>query len=155
MSDLAEKLLDLTATIVSAHVGHNSSQADALPELIRSIYSTLRKLEAGGAKAETAPLVPAVPIKKSIFADHIICLEDGRKLKTLKRHVMTSFGLTPDAYRAKWNLPGDYPMVAPNYTKLRRGLAMRIGLGKMRTVEAAVPAPATPAKKTRAPRKPD
>jgi predicted transcriptional regulator len=122
-------ILGLTAQIVSAHVAKNKLGAEALPALIQSVY---RSLSTAG---ETAPvavvaLSPAVPIKKSVFPDFIVCLEDGKKLKMLKRHLQASYGLTPDGYRAKWGLPRDYPMVAPNYAATRSGLAKKIGLGR-------------------------
>lgn len=130
MSDSPERLLSLTATIVSAHVGNNSTQSDALPVLILSIYSTLQKLEAGVESLEILPPVPAVPVKRSVLDDHIICLEDGEKLKMLKRHLATSYNMTPDEYRKRWDLPADYPMVAPAYAQQRSKLARKIGLGR-------------------------
>jgi predicted transcriptional regulator len=120
-------ILSLTAQIVSAHVSKNQVGTDALPSLIRSVYRSLST--AGDAEAAPAP-TPAVPINKSVFPDYIVCLEDGKKLKMLKRHLQTSYGLSPDAYRAKWGLPRDYPMVAPNYAAVRSGLAKQIGLGR-------------------------
>ena len=131
MSDSAEKLLDLTATIVSAHVGNNSTQSGDLPNLIETVYGTLRGLGSDPA-VDDAPLVPAVPVKKSVFEDYIVCLEDGKKLKMLKRHLMTHYQMTPDQYRQKWGLNADYPMVAPNYAEQRRTLAKAIGLGTKR-----------------------
>jgi predicted transcriptional regulator len=130
MSDqVAADILGLTAQIVSAHVSKNQIGAEALPSLIQSVYrslSTVGEPEAPPAPAQT----PAVPIKKSVFPDYIVCLEDGKKLKMLKRHLQTSYGLSPDAYRAKWGLPRDYPMVAPSYAAIRSGLAKKIGLGR-------------------------
>src|SRR3954447_11786340 len=130
MSDqVAANILNLTAQIVSAHVSKNQIGTDALSPLIRSVYrslSTAGNIETAPAPAQT----PAVPIKKSVFPDYIVCLEDGKKLKMLKRHLQTSYGLTPDAYRAKWSLPRDYPMVAPSYAATRSGLAKQIGLGR-------------------------
>ena len=130
MSDqVAADILGLTAQIVSAHVSKNQVGTEALPSLIQSVYRSLST--AGEAEAAPAPAqTPAVPIKKSVFPDYIVCLEDGKKLKMLKRHLQTSYGLSPDAYRAKWGLPRDYPMVAPNYAATRSGLAKRIGLGR-------------------------
>ena len=129
MSDQAESadVLGLTAQIVSAHVSHNAIGAEALPGLIQDVYRTL----AGVGKEQVVPdrQQPAVPIKKSVFADYIICLEDGKKLKMLKRHLKTSYNMTPEQYREKWQLPPDYPMVAPNYAKHRSSLAKKIGLG--------------------------
>src|SRR4051812_6873851 len=102
---------------------------DALPSLIQSVYRSLSTV--GEVEPAAAPLqAPAVPIKKSVFPDYIVCLEDGKKLKMLKRHLQTSYGLSPDAYRTKWSLPRDYPMVAPTYAATRSGLAKRIGLGR-------------------------
>jgi len=120
-------VLGLTAQIVSAHVSNNSIGADALPNLIQEVYRTL----AGVGKEQVLPdkQQPAVPVKKSVFPDHIICLEDGKKLKMLKRHLKTSYNMTPEQYREKWQLPPDYPMVAPNYAKHRSSLAKKIGLG--------------------------
>src|SRR4051794_3223084 len=130
MSDqVATDILDLTAKIVSAHISKNQIHTNALPSLIQSVYRSLST--AGEAEAAPAPpQTPAVPIKKSVLPDYIVCLEDGKKLKTLKRHLQTSYGLSPDAYRAKWGLPRDYPMVAPNYTATRSELAKQIGLGR-------------------------
>ena len=120
-------VLELTAQIVSAHVSNNSVAPDALPGLIQEVYRTL----AGVGKEIALPdkPQPAVPIRKSVFPDHIVCLEDGKKLKMLKRHLKTSYDLTPEQYREKWQLPPDYPMVAPNYAKHRSSLAKKIGLG--------------------------
>jgi len=120
-------VLGLTAQIVSAHVSNNSVAPDALPNLIQEVYRTL----AGVGKEQVVPdkQQPAVPIKKSVFPDHIICLEDGKKLKMLKRHLKTSYNMTPEQYREKWQLPPDYPMVAPNYARHRSTLAKKIGLG--------------------------
>ena len=119
--------LGLTAQIVSAHVSNNSVAPDALPGLIQEVYRTL----AGVGKEIVLPdkPQPAVPVRKSVFPDHIVCLEDGKKLKMLKRHLKTSYDLTPEQYREKWQLPPDYPMVAPNYAKHRSSLAKKIGLG--------------------------
>jgi predicted transcriptional regulator len=136
MSDSPERLLDLTATIVSAHLGHNALQADALPQLIQSIYSTLHNLGTDASVTEAVPLVPAVSIKKSVFPGYIICLKDGKQLKMLKRHLATSYGMTPDDYRKRWKLPADYPMVSPDYALKRSALATKIGLGRKRTPAA-------------------
>ncbi len=120
-------VLGLTAQIVSAHVSNNSVAPDALANLIQEVYRTL----AGVGKEQVVPdkQLPAVPVRKSVFPDHIICLEDGKKLKMLKRHLKTSYNMTPEQYREKWQLPPDYPMVAPNYAKHRSTLAKKIGLG--------------------------
>ncbi|MDA1131719.1 MAG: MucR family transcriptional regulator [Proteobacteria bacterium] len=124
------ELLGFTADIVSAHVANNTVAVTDLPQLIRQVYAALANVDGGGAAAP--PPAPAVPIKKSVTPDYIVCLEDGRKLKMLKRHLMTRYGLTPDAYRERWGLPGDYPMVAPNYARQRSALAKKIGLGTVR-----------------------
>jgi predicted transcriptional regulator len=120
-------VLGLTAQIVSAHVSNNSIGADALPNLIQEVYRTL----AGVGKEQTLPdkQQPAVPIKKSVFPDHIICLEDGKKLKMLKRHLMTAYQMTPSQYRERWGLAPDSPMVAPDYARQRSSLARQAGLG--------------------------
>ena len=132
MADAADnKLIAETAAIVSAYVSHNSIQAADLPALISSVNQSLKSLGQPQAAVEpAADLKPAVPVKKSITADYIVCLEDGKKLKMLKRHLMSTYKLTPDEYRAKWGLPSDYPMVAPNYSKVRSEAAVKIGLGK-------------------------
>jgi predicted transcriptional regulator len=124
----SEAVLRLTAQIVAAHVEHNTVQAEALPELIEKVYQTLR--DVGQAPVETAKPVPAVPVKQSVKSDFIVCLEDGKKLKMLKRHLMTAYQMTPAQYRMRWGLPADYPMVAPNYAKVRSSLAKKIGLGR-------------------------
>ncbi len=137
----SETVLRLTAQIVSAHVEHNSVQAEALPGLIERVYQTLRGV--GQAPVEPEKPVPAVPIKQSVKPDFIVCLEDGKKLKMLKRHLMTSYKLTPAQYRTRWGLPSDYPMVAPSYAKVRSSLAKKIGLGR----KAAAPAGKSVAKR--------
>ncbi len=120
-------VLGLTAQIVSAHVSNNSVTPDALPSLIQDVYRTL----AGVGKETPQPdkPQPAVPVKKSVFPDHIVCLEDGKKLKMLKRHLKTAYNMSPEQYRERWGLPPDYPMVAPNYARHRSSLAKKIGLG--------------------------
>lgn len=120
-------VLGLTAQIVSAHVSNNSVTPDALPALIQDVYRTL----SGVGKEPAAPdkPQPAVPVKKSVFPDHIVCLEDGKKLKMLKRHLKTAYNMTPEQYRERWGLAPDYPMVAPNYARHRSSLAKKIGLG--------------------------
>jgi predicted transcriptional regulator len=123
-----EAVLRLTAQIVAAHVEHNTIQAEALPGLIEKVYLTLR--DVGQAPVEPSKPSPAVPIKQSVKPDFIVCLEDGKKLKMLKRHLMTSYNMTPAQYRSRWGLPADYPMVAPNYAKVRSSLAKEIGLGR-------------------------
>lgn len=121
-------LLDLTAQIVSAHVSNNSFASEGLPALIRDVYAALES--AGQAAPEQEKLQPAVPIKRSVFPDYIVCLEDGKKLKMLKRHLQSAYGMTPEQYRERWGLPTDYPMVAPNYAERRSTLAREIGLGR-------------------------
>ena len=123
-------VLRLTAKIISAHVGNNQVTVAALPELIQSVHRSLVVAGTVEPASAPAPLTPAVPIRRSIFPDHIICLEDGKKLKMLKRHLQTSYGMTPQQYREKWGLPADYPMVAPNYASHRSSLAKQIGLGR-------------------------
>lgn len=121
-------LVTLTADIVAAHVSNNSVAISDIPLVIRSVHEALAGL-ASGAEPEPEPQRPAVSIRSSVKPDYIVCLEDGKKLKTMRRYLMTQFGMTPDEYRAKWNLPKDYPMTAPNYTETRRALAKQIGLG--------------------------
>ena len=122
-------LLDLTASIVSAHVANNSVAVGDVPKLIKDVYGTLATVSSE-EEAEPERPEPAVSIKASIKPDYIVCLEDGKKLKMLKRHLMTHYGMTPEQYRTRWGLPSDYPMVAPNYAKQRSALAREIGLGR-------------------------
>ncbi len=134
MSDnigLSETLIALTADIVSAHVSNNSVAVSDLPLLIQNVHNALSSLGDDLVEPEVKQ-EPAVSIRASIKPDYIVCLEDGKKLKMLKRHLMTHYQMTPDQYRAKWNLPADYPMVAPNYAEQRRFLAKKIGLGTKR-----------------------
>jgi predicted transcriptional regulator len=142
------ELLALTADIVSAHLGNNAVNGGDVAGLIQSVFDTLNGL--GAEKAAPAALTPAVPIKRSVTEDYIVCLEDGRKLKMLKRHLMTAYGMTPGEYRAKWGLNADYPMVAPNPSLKRQELAKKNGLGRKRRVVEAVPAPKMAARKPRA-----
>jgi predicted transcriptional regulator len=131
-----DKIVELSASVVGAYVSHNALSASDLPKLIGQVYHTLVGL-GGVVAAEAAPeLKPAVPIKKSITPDYLICLEDGKKFKSLKRHLRTEYDLSPDEYRARWGLPPDYPMVAPSYSEARSALAKSIGLGRK---PAAVP----------------
>lgn len=130
-----QDLVELAADIVSAYVSSNSMAAQELPALIRSVHATLVEVATGAAAAQDSAQEPAVPVKKSITADYLICLEDGKKFKSLKRHLRTRYSMTPDEYRAKWGLPHDYPMVAPNYAKERSNLAKRMGLGQSRRAE--------------------
>lgn len=126
-----DTLIALTADIVAAHVGNNTMELSEIPALIRSVHEALATLGAPADEPAARP-EPAVAIRASVRPDYIVCLEDGRKLKMLKRHLMTQYNMTPDQYRAKWNLPVDYPMVAPNYAEQRRTLAKQIGLGTQR-----------------------
>ncbi|MEM1021803.1 MAG: MucR family transcriptional regulator [Sphingomonadales bacterium] len=127
----SEDILSLTADIVSSHVSNNTVAVSDVPNLIKQVYQSLATLET--PEEEEAPRPePAVSIRKSIQPDYIVCLEDGKKLKMLKRHLKTRYDMTPDEYRERWNLPSDYPMVAPNYAEQRRKLAKQIGLGKGR-----------------------
>jgi predicted transcriptional regulator len=131
MSELQETFITLTADIVAAHVSNNSVSVNDLPALIANVHGALSKLDQPAA----APVIkqePAVSIRTSIKPDYVVCLEDGKKLKMLKRHLMTHYQMTPEQYRTKWGLPADYPMVAPNYAEQRRTLAKKIGLGTKR-----------------------
>ena len=135
MTENDNMLVELTVEIVSSYVANNSVPRAELEGLISSVHGSLRGLGNGtsvAAPVETAALVPAVPVKKSVTPDAIICLEDGKAFKSLKRHLGTKYNLTPEAYRQKWNLPANYPMVAPNYAAQRSALAKTMGLGKGR-----------------------
>ncbi len=129
------ELVHLTADVVSAYVSNNAVGADDLPGLIGDVFEALSKAAVKAAKPPKEELKPAVPIKKSVTADHIICLEDGKKFKSLKRHLRTRYNMTPEQYREKWGLSPDYPMVAPNYAKRRSALAKKMGLGQRRKKE--------------------
>ncbi len=122
------ELLPLVTDIVAAHLSNNNVPSSELPQLIRDVYQALAAAS-GGAPAPASRPDPAVPVKKSITPDYIVCLEDGKKLKMLKRHLRTAYDMSPEQYRERWNLPADYPMVAPNYAKQRSKLAKAIGLG--------------------------
>ena len=124
--------IELTVNIVSAYVSHNSVPSADIPALIGQIHSALKRVSGGQAAAPAEPLKPAVPVKRSISADFLVCLEDGLKFKSLKRHLRTRYNMTPDQYREKWALPPDYPMVAPNYAAARSQLAKQMGLGQQR-----------------------
>ena len=130
-----DDLVEMAAEIVSAYVSANPVAAQDLPGLIRTVYSALQDVSGAAPISQELPQEPAVPVKKSVTPDFIICLEDGKKFKSLKRHLRTRYGMTPDEYRTKWGLPHDYPMVAPNYAKERSNLAKRMGLGHARRVE--------------------
>ncbi len=128
-----DSLIELTAEIVSAYVSNNNVDSGEIPDLIRDVHSALhRTAGAAATEPEPEPLKPAVPVRKSVTPDFIICLEDGKKFKSLKRHLRTHYDLTPEEYREKWGLPSDYPMVAPNYAKARSNLAREMGLGQKR-----------------------
>ena len=130
-SELNDSLIALTADVVSAHVSNNSVAVNDLPQLIHNVHNALKGL-GGQGEAATARAEPAVSIRSSVKPDYIVCLEDGKKLKMLKRHLMTHYQMTPEEYRQKWGLSIDYPMVAPNYAEQRRALAKKIGLGTKR-----------------------
>ena len=134
------ELLALTAEIVAAHVGNNAVGAGEVGALIQSVFDTLRGL-AADEPSTPVELTPAVPIRRSVTDEHIVCLEDGKKLKMLKRHLMTDHGMTPDEYRERWGLKRDYPMVAPNYSAQRQTLARQIGLGRKPAPPAPAPEP--------------
>ena len=123
-------LIDMTAEIVSAYVGNNEVSASELPKLVQNVYNSLNDVSKGLSAADAEPAKPAVSVKRSITPDYIICLEDGKKFKSLKRHLRAHYDMTPDEYRAKWGLDKDYPMVAPNYAKARSALAKQMGLGQ-------------------------
>jgi predicted transcriptional regulator len=124
--------IELAADIVSAYVSNNSVPAAELPTLISDVYNALLRVGAGSVVEPAEPPKPAVPVKRSISNDFIVCLEDGKKFKSLKRHLRTQYGLSPEDYREKWGLPADYPMVAPNYAQARSNLAKQMGLGQQR-----------------------
>jgi predicted transcriptional regulator len=134
--DPKTELLTLTTDIVAAHVGHNRVAVAELPALIASVHAALSGLGGASEPPETPDQKPAVSVRASIKPDYLVCLEDGKKLTMLKRYLQTNFGMTPQEYRAKWKLPADYPMVAPNYAEKRRTLAKAIGLGRKRGAEA-------------------
>ena len=124
------ELLRMTTDVVAAYVGNNTLPTAQLAEVINVVYGSLRSLEGQVAQARPEPLRPAVPIRKSVTSEFLICLEDGKKLKMLKRHLRSTYNMTPDEYRAKWGLAPDYPMVAPNYAERRSEFAKKIGLGR-------------------------
>jgi len=126
------KYIELTAEIVSAYVSNNTVQAGDLPSLINQVHAALARVSGKSGDAPAEPLKPAVSVKKSITPEHIVCLEDGKKFKSLKRHLRTQYNMTPEQYREKWGLSADYPMVAPNYAAARSQLAKQMGLGQQR-----------------------
>lgn len=127
-----EEMLRMAVEVVAAYVSKNPLPAGQIPEVIQTVFMSLSALETSGAETKTESLKPAVPARKSVFPEYIICLEDGKKLKMLKRHLRTNYNMTPDEYRAKWGLTADYPMVAPNYAAQRSDFAKKIGLGRKR-----------------------
>jgi predicted transcriptional regulator len=131
-SSSESSFIELTANIVSAYVSNNSVPSADIPALIGQVHSALKRVSGGQAATAAEPLKPAVPVKRSINSDYIVCLEDGLKFKSLKRHLRTRYNMTPDQYREKWALPPDYPMVAPNYAAARSQLAKQMGLGQQR-----------------------
>jgi predicted transcriptional regulator len=124
--------IELTAQIVSAYVGNNSVPSAEIASLIGQVHAALRRVSGGQAVQSAEPVKPAVPVKRSLNSDYIVCLEDGKKFKSLKRHLRTRYNMTPEQYREKWSLPADYPMVAPNYAVARSQLAKQMGLGQQR-----------------------
>ena len=124
--------IELTATIVSAYVSNNTVSASEIPALINQVHAALNRVSGKSGDAPAEPLKPAVSVKKSITPEHIVCLEDGKKFKSLKRHLRTQYNMTPEQYREKWGLGADYPMVAPNYAAARSQLAKQMGLGQQR-----------------------
>lgn len=132
--------VELAAEVVSAYVANNAVGVADLPALIKDVHAALKRVASSASEEAAQPLTPAVPIKKSVAADYIVCLEDGKKFKSLKRHLRTRYNMTPQEYREKWGLPADYPMVAPSYASARSELAKKMGLGQQR--RKAPPAPA-------------
>jgi predicted transcriptional regulator len=130
--DPSDKYIDQTASIVAAYVSKNAVAADDIPALINRVHAALTRVASGQGDAGAEGQKPAVPVKKSIHPEYIVCLEDGTKFKSLKRHLRTQYNMTPEAYREKWGLPADYPMVAPNYAAARSQLAKQMGLGQQR-----------------------
>lgn len=126
-----EQLLQMTTQIVAAYVGNNTISSENLSDIIGTVHNSLKNLNGGAVEAEPEPVKPAVPIRRSITPDYLVCLEDGKRLKMLKRHLRTTYGMSPDDYRAKFGLPSDYPMVSPNYAAQRSEFAKKIGLGKV------------------------
>ena len=137
MAANAKALSEWTAQVVAAFVGNNTTPVSDLPQIIQHVHGALQRLERPNGAVAPSPAVvpsPAVPIRKSVHPDYIVCLEDGKRLKMLKRYLMSRYGMTPDAYRQRWGLPKDYPMVAPNYARSRADTARRHGLGRYRSI---------------------
>jgi predicted transcriptional regulator len=133
MSETSTKsFVDLTASIVSAYVSNNTTTAAEIPALISQIHAALLRVSTGSTEAALEPVKPAISVKKSMTPDYLVCLEDGKRFKSLKRHLRTQYNMTPEQYREKWGLPADYPMVAPNYAVARSNLAKKMGLGQQR-----------------------
>ena len=133
MTDAPGKsFIDLTANIVSAYLSNNPTPASEIPNLISQVHSALLRVSSGRTEVPLEPVKPAVAVKKSIAPDYLVCLEDGKRFKSLKRHLRTQYNMTPEQYREKWGLPADYPMVAPNYAVARSQLAKKMGLGQQR-----------------------
>jgi predicted transcriptional regulator len=128
----AGNFIELTAEIVSAYVSNNTVSAGEIPQLINQVHAALVRVSGGQGETQAEMLKPAVPVKRSIQPDYIVCLEDGKKFKSLKRHLRTQYSMTPEQYRDRWGLPPDYPMVAPNYAAARSELAKQMGLGQQR-----------------------
>jgi predicted transcriptional regulator len=131
-SSSEQSLIELTAQIVAAYIGHNSVPSGEIANLIGQVHSALKRVVGAPAAAPADVQKPAVPVKRSIASDYIVCLEDGKKFKSLRRHLRTQYDMTPEQYRDKWGLPPDYPMVAPNYAAARSQLAKQMGLGQQR-----------------------
>jgi len=134
-----DDILRMAVDVVAAYVSKNPLPAAQIPEIIQTVYSSLSNLDAGAPEVKPEAPRPAVPVRKSVTPDYIICLEDGKKLKMLKRHLRTTYNMTPDEYRAKWGLAADYPMVAPNYASQRSEFAKKIGLGRKTAAEEKKP----------------
>jgi predicted transcriptional regulator len=150
MSDQTDlPLVVITTGIVANYVGNNAVPTSELPALIAAVQAALVKLQSGAVEETAKVLTPAISIKKSITPDYIICLEDGKKFKSLKRHLRTKYDLSPEDYRAKWGLPADYPMVAPNYAAARSELAKSMGLGQQRRKTVAAPEPVKKGRKAK------
>jgi predicted transcriptional regulator len=133
MTEVAGKnFVELTASIVSAYLSNNPTPASEIPGLISQIHAALLRVSAGRSDTSAEPAKPAVSVRKSMTPDYLVCLEDGKRFKSLKRHLRTQYNMTPEEYRDKWNLPADYPMVAPNYAVARSQLAKKMGLGQQR-----------------------
>ena len=145
-SQTSPNFVELTADVVSAYVSNNSVSSADLPMLLSSVYAALTRTAQGQNQEPKAALVPVVSVKKSVTPDYLVCLEDGKKFKSLKRHLRTTYDMSPDQYRAKWGLPQNHPMVAPNYAKTRSELAKTRGLGQQRRKEQPTPAKGRKAK---------